>query len=210
MSTTGRINTTGKRGIAAGLALALTALLAPAEATSVKDLTLTQLVAESTSIVRVKVTGREAGWGRHLDQPAIVTEHRFSSSHKPLLGEPLRDLTLFGGEVEGERQTLVGQPELVPGREYFLLLTQARPVQCPLVGIWKGVFELRRGQVFQEGRPVVDVVEDKVILGEDNERGMSPAALEAELRTRLAAIAKARAERRAAEQGAESAEEEAK
>ncbi len=190
MSTTG--NT--KRGIAAGLALALTALLAPAEATSVKDLTLTQLVSEATSIVRVKVTGREAGWGRHLDQPAIVSEHRFSSTHKPLLGEPLADLTLFGGEVQGERQTLVGQPELVPGREYLLLLTQARPVQCPLVGIWKGVFELRRGQVFQEGRPVVDVVDDALVLGQDNERGMSPAALEAELRSRLKALAAKKAE----------------
>lgn len=192
MSTTG--NT--KRRIAAGLALALTALLAPAEATSVKDLTLTQLVGEATSIVRVKVTHREAGWGRHLDQPAIVTEHVFASRHKPLLGEPLERLTLFGGEVQGERQTLVGQPELVPGREYILLLTQARPVQCPLVGIWKGVFELRAGQVFQEGRPVVDVVGDTLVLGEDNERGMSPRALEAELRTRVATLAKAKAAQR--------------
>lgn len=205
MSSTG--NTT--RRLSAGLALALTALLAPAQATSVKDLTLTELVAEATSIVRVKVTRRQASWGQHLGQPAIVSEHQLSSAHEPLLGEPLSELTLFGGEVGEERQTLEGQPELIPGREYLLLLTQARPVQCPLVGIWKGVFELRRGQVFQEGRPVVDVVGDKVLLGKDNERGMSPAALEAELRARLAALKAARAKEEAQQAESQGARDEA-
>lgn len=197
MSTTGK-KRGGRKLAGLGLALALTALLAPtdAEATSVKELTLTQLVAEADAVVRVKVRTRRVGWGRHLDQPAILTEHEFVSLHKPLLGEPLWDLTLFGGEVEGERQTLVGQPELVPGKEYLLLLIQRRAVQCPLVGIWKGVFELRKGQVFQRGLPVVDVVGDKVVLGKDNERGMSPEAFEAELRSRISVVAK----RRAAEQ----------
>ena len=194
MCTTGK-KRSGPRLAGMGLVLALIALGTPssAEATSVKDLTLSQLVADADAIVRVKVSGRSVGWGRHLEQAAIVTEHAFESEHTPLLGQPLRSLTLFGGEVEGERHTLVGQPELVPGGEYLLLLIQRRAVACPLVGVWKGVFELRKGRVFQEGRPVVDVVGDEVVLGEDNEQGMSAAALEAELRSRISARAKRRA-----------------
>ena len=170
----------------AALALAcLASLGAPAAGTSVKDLTLSELVADADAIVHVKVVKRQTRWGQHLEQPAIVTDHAFGALAAPLRGKPVEALTLFGGELGEERQTLEGQPELLQGREYILLLIRGRAVQCPIVGVWKGAFEVHEGQVFQEGRPVVDVVADKVELGRDNERGMSPAALLAELRQRV-------------------------
>ncbi len=188
---------TGWRTFAAGVVTlaALGGSVTPLRGTEAVELRWSELVARADVVARVRVRTRESAWGTWQGRPAIVTRHLLEPL-EVLSGEAPRELTLFGGAVGDERMTLVGQPDLMPGDEVFLFALR-RAAQCPLVGVWQGVFWVRRGRIERDGRPLVDVVEDWLVWGEDRKgaggaRGLTAKAFAQEVRRTLALLAEDR------------------
>lgn len=163
--------------------LAMVALATPAQATSVEPFTLAQTAHQADVIVHARVTRVDVGWGRHLGEPAIVTTLTLEQE-TAFKGKPLRTLTLFGGTVGEHSMSLVGQPRFTAGDEVFLFV-ETKEQACPFVGIWYGVYTVERRQIHRGARPVADVSRGDVVLGKDNDRGMTVAAFAAELRNIL-------------------------
>lgn len=170
-------------GVVGLLAASLAA--APARATSVESLPLPRLVREAETIVQARVLKTTTGWGQHLERRAIVTQVVFGEA-QPLKGTPPRTLQLFGGEADGLRMTLAGQPTLAAGDDVLLFL-HGGAVECPFVGVWQGVYHLKDGVVLREGRAVVDVVQGEVCLARDGEQPMSIGAFLDEVRRAISA-----------------------
>lgn len=178
------------RGFLLVAALALSAR--PTEATTVVPLTLEQALGHADVVVRARVIEARARWGTHEGRRAIVTDVTLGEE-RPLAGEPLRTLTVFGGTLDGVTMTLAGQPTLRAGDD-VLLLVDRDAAHCPFVGVWHGVYHVRDGQVTREGRPVIDVdAEGHVVLGRPRERGVAPETFERLVR---AALERARARER--------------
>jgi hypothetical protein len=158
------------------LLLAVLLLALPARATTVRPLTLRETVARATSIVRARVADARPRWRER----AIVTDVVLADV-RALAGEPVERLTLFGGALDGLVMTLAGQPVLAKGDDVLLLLDRDAE-RCPFVGVWHGVFHVHDGQTFRSSpggdRPVIDQVDDRIVLGRPHERGVSPEALE--------------------------------
>lgn len=175
-----------KASLGLGVVGLLAALLvpSPARATSVEDLPLPRLVREAGTIVQARVVKTLTTWGQHLERRAIVTQVVFGEA-QALKGTAPATLQLFGGEVDGLRMTLVGQPKLAAGDDVLLFL-HAEQVECPFVGVWQGVYQLRDGVVLREGRAVVDVVQGEVCLARDGEQPMSVGAFLDEVRRAIA------------------------
>ncbi len=158
---------------------------APARATSVESMPLPRLVREAEAIVQARVVKTTVGWGQHLERRAIVTQVVFGEA-QPLKGTAPATLQLFGGEADGLRMTLAGQPTLAAGDDVLLFL-HGGAVECPFVGVWQGVYQLKDGVVLREGRAVVDVVQGEVCLARDGEQPMSIGAFLDEVRRAISA-----------------------
>lgn len=162
-----------RRG-AAVVAIALGALAGAAKATTVRPLTLAETVRHAESIQRVRVTRSRVAWGKHLGQRAIVTTLTLTTV-EALRGRRVASLDLFGGTIGGRTLRLLGQPELKRGDEAVLFLEKDRQrLPSPFVGIWHGVYLLKDGQVFRQGRPLVDFAKGHAVFGKDNQRGLAP------------------------------------
>ncbi len=191
------------------LGVAYAPWLGVAYATSVAPLTLDEAAAEAEVVVRARVAKASSTWGLHLGRRAIVTEVVLDRE-EPLRGAPVGHLTLFGGAVGDHVMRLEGQPSLSTGDEVLLLLAGVGARACPFVGVWQGVYHLREGRVWREGRPVVDVVRGEVLLGRDGERPMREGDFLACLEAALARAAAHAPAKTAAEQAPTPRPEEAR
>lgn len=116
-----------------------------ASATTVRAMSLSDLIDESATVARVKVTGSLARFAG--DEGRIVTEVRLSVLDA-WKGGGQRELTLIlpGGVVGRIGQRVEGTPVLKVGQEYVLFLEARGTVFTP-AGFHQGVFavELRGG-----------------------------------------------------------------
>lgn len=122
-------------------------------AMSVSAPTFPELVAESATIVRARVTGVVS---RRVDTPQgeiIKTFVTFEVS-QPLKGAPAPKLTLsfVGGQVGLDRLDVPGMPQFERGTDEFLFVS-GKPGICPLVGAMHGRFRVLTEQ--KAGRPYV-------------------------------------------------------
>jgi hypothetical protein len=120
---------------------ALLACLAPLHGATLERLTLDEMIAKSTAIVRGKVTGSWAGFSG----PVIYTHYTIQVSEQ-LKGDPSGsvEVAIPGGEVKGLRQSFSGAPVLNQGEEYVLLLWTANGAPTQVIGLTQGLFSLPR------------------------------------------------------------------
>jgi hypothetical protein len=119
--------------------LALLACLAPLHGATLERLTLDEMIAKSTAIVRGKVTGSWAGFSG----PVIYTHYAIQVEER-LKGDASGSIEVVipGGEARGMRQSFSGAPVLNQGGEYVLLLWTGKSGVTQVIGLTQGLFTL--------------------------------------------------------------------
>jgi len=117
------------------------ALLAPAGATTLLKMSMNDLITQSTSIVRARVTGsRSAAIGQD-----IYTYYQLQVSDTLKQGAILpAEVAVAGGVYGNLRQIGIGSPVLTQGQEYVLFLWTGRSGMTQLIGLSQGMFSLKQ------------------------------------------------------------------
>lgn len=118
-------------------ALLLVLLAQPGQTTTLQHLSLEDLAARATAVVRGFAGGSHAEQEGALafTTSAFEVVERWKGNPEPAL-----TVSLPGGA----RSPFAGVPTLVPGREYVLFLWTGPSGRTQVVGLSQGVFEVRR------------------------------------------------------------------
>ncbi len=119
--------------------LASVALLVPAGATTLLKMSMNDLILQSTSIVRARVTGSRS----------VATGHDIYTYYQLQISETLKqtgilpaEVAVPGGVYGNLRQIGVGSPVFTQGKEYVLFLWTGRSGRTQVIGLSQGLFSL--------------------------------------------------------------------
>lgn len=128
--------------------LTLAVLVATAEATTLLRLSMDDMIRQSTSIVRAKVTATSSSF-RGRD---IYTHYQFqvleTLKAAPLGsgGGAVTDVAVPGGVASGLREMVPGAPTLAVGQEYVIFLWTSRSGLTQVIGLSQGLFNVLQDQ----------------------------------------------------------------
>jgi hypothetical protein len=121
------------------LALVVTSGIVPLQGATLERLSLADMTAKSTAIVRGTVTGSKA----FASGPIIYTHYaiQVTESYK---GGPQdgQDVAVPGGSANRLQQTFPGAPQLKAGEEYVLFLWTGPSGLTQIIGLTQGLFTL--------------------------------------------------------------------
>lgn len=131
-----RIGSTATLGMLVGL-------IAQMGATTLQQLTLDDMVRQSTSIVRVRIGGSRSAY----QGSAIYTYFQLQvletwKSSGKAGARNATEVAVPGGAVDGIRQNVTGAPELKTGQEYVLFLWTSRSGLTQVIGLSQGRFSV--------------------------------------------------------------------
>jgi hypothetical protein len=120
-------------------ALVLTVCMSPLQSATLERLSLDDMIAKSTAIVRGKVSSSNAV----ATGPVIYTEYtiQVSERFKGAAGDSVQ-VSVPGGTVNGLRQSFSGAPTLNPGDEFVFFLFTGRDGRSAIIGLTQGLFSL--------------------------------------------------------------------
>jgi hypothetical protein len=110
-----------------------------ARATTLIQLTLGDMIRQSTGIVRARVTGSSAG----LRGQEIYTFYHLQVLESPKPGENHAteiDVAVPGGTLNGMQQVVVGAPVIATGSEYVVFLWTGKSGLTQIMGLSQGLF----------------------------------------------------------------------
>ena len=144
----------------ARVALWLALCLAPAWSATLERLTLDDMIAKSTAIVRGQVTGTATAY-----RGTVIYTHFKVNVSEQFKGAAMStaDVLVPGGTVNGIRQTYPGAPQLVVGQEYVLFLWTSHSGATFTLGFTQGVFTLPKdssGHVVAVRAPTTETILD--------------------------------------------------
>jgi hypothetical protein len=123
------------RLLSVGYALALTLL--PLQCATLEQLSLSDMSAKSTAIVRAKVVSSYAA----MSGPVIYTHYQLQVSERYKGGaQSTVDLAIPGGVANGVRQVWGGAPQLDTGDEYVFFLWTGKSGLTQVMGLSQGLF----------------------------------------------------------------------
>lgn len=121
------------------LAMLLVAGIMPLQCATLERLSLDDLIAKSTAIVRGKVTGAAAAFSG----PVIYTHYTIQVSEQfKGAGQNSIDVVVPGGTANGLRQSFAGAPVLNPGDEFVFFLYTGKSGLTTVTGLTQGLFSL--------------------------------------------------------------------
>jgi hypothetical protein len=113
--------------------------LLPASATTLEKLSLDDMIAKSTAVVR----GRVQGCTAEFRAPIIYTHCKVAISEHWKGNTPaIADVMILGGTFKGTTQSFPGAPKLTEGEEYVLFLWTGRSGMTQIIGFSQGAFSL--------------------------------------------------------------------
>ena len=121
--------------------MGLAAVLWPLGATTLLQLTLNDMIKQSTGIVRATVTGTRMdyrGTDIYTYYQLQVSEDWRSPGLTPAV--PQIEVAIPGGAAQGARQTVAGAPSLQVGQEYVVFLWTSRSGLTQVIGLSQGLF----------------------------------------------------------------------
>ena len=129
--------------------LALTGIVSPLPATTLIQLSMTDLIQKSTSIERVQVT---SSWTA-LQGGTIYTYYQLQviETLKPG-GALITQVAVPGGVAGGVRQSVAGAPSLTTGGQYVIFLWTGRSGLTQVIGLSQGLFSVGQDA---SGNPVL-------------------------------------------------------
>ena len=152
-------------------------------------LSLGDMIAKSTSIVRGKVLDS----GTAVSGTVIFTHYRVQVTERLKgSGPAVVDLAMPGGAVNGIRQRYSGVPQFQPGDEYLFFLWTGKAGLTQVIGLTQGLFAVAAGGA---GDPVVTRTSShELMLDAESHQPVKDQTLVmplSELRSRIAAGLKA-------------------
>ena len=107
------------------------------QSATLQQLSMSDLIAKSTSIVRGTVQGSYSAFSG----PVIFTHYRVQVAEKwkGASGATV-DVAVPGGVANGIRQTYSGAPQFQPGEQYVLFLWTGKSGMTQIMGFSQGVF----------------------------------------------------------------------
>lgn len=124
------------------LTLVLTFCMSPLQSATLERLSLDDMIAKSTLIVRGKVAAASAA----LAGPVIYTHYQVQVSER-FKGQVSGtvDVQVPGGTANGLRQSFSGAPTLNAGDEFVFFLYTGRDGRTTILGLTQGLFALDGG-----------------------------------------------------------------
>jgi hypothetical protein len=119
------------------LAIGMLATLPSLHASTLERLSLDDMIAKSTEIVRGRILDSHAA----VRGPVVYTVVRVEVLERwkgPSVGQV--EVAIPGGVYEGIRQTYAGAPTLEPGTDYVLFLWTGKSGITQVIGLSQGVF----------------------------------------------------------------------
>lgn len=112
-------------------------------AVSVMPPDFTELVAEATQIVRVRITEISVRWDESAHGPVIHTYVK-AETLKTLKGgdQATINLRLLGGQIGDVSMQIADMPTFEVGQTYILFIAGNHQSFCPLVGVMHGSYPL--------------------------------------------------------------------
>jgi hypothetical protein len=122
------------------------ATLSVAQATTLQQLSLNDMILKSTAIVRghVQLTGSTFRGSNIYTQYTVQVTEQWK-------GTPAAQINFAvpGGMANGLRQTIAGSPNLINGQEYVLYLWTSRTGLTQIIGLSQGIFVSANGAVMR-------------------------------------------------------------
>lgn len=116
-------------------------VLVPASATTLEKLSLDEMIAKSTAIVR----GRVQGCFGEYKAPVVYTHCNLAVSEQWKGTTPaVADVFVLGGTAKGLTQNFPGAPKLSEGEEYVLFLWTGRSGRAQIIGFSQGAFDVTK------------------------------------------------------------------
>jgi len=114
----------------------------PLQCATLQRLSLDDMIAQSTAIVRATVTGSYAAYsGRVIyTHYSIQVSERFKGGSQGSM-----DVAVPGGTANNLRQTFAGAPEFQPGDEYVFFLWTGKSGLTQVIGLTQGLFSIAPG-----------------------------------------------------------------
>ena len=121
------------------------AVVAIAGATTLQQLSLDDMVRQSTGIVRAKVTGSHS----ELRGQNIYTYYHLqileaAKAPRPETPGQAIEVAVPGGSLNGIRQVAIGAPQLSTGSEYVVFLWTSKSGLTQIIGLSQGLFQTAR------------------------------------------------------------------
>jgi hypothetical protein len=115
--------------------------VAQLQSATLQQLSMSDLIAKSTSIVRGTVLGSYTAFSG----PVIFTHYRVQVAErwKGSAGATV-DVAVPGGVVSGVRQTYSGAPQFQPGDQYVLFLWTGKSGMTQIMGFSQGAFAVAK------------------------------------------------------------------
>ena len=117
------------------LAVALTSCLMPLQSATLERLTLNDMAAKSSTIVRAKVLDSYAS----LSGAAIYTHYKIQVTER-LKGTSVADVAVRGGIAGNLQQVVPGAPKFNKGDEYVFFLWTGKDGLNQVIGLTQGLF----------------------------------------------------------------------
>ena len=168
------------------LAMLVTACVLPLPSATLERLSLDDMIARSTTIVRGKVT---ASWAAFTG-PVIYTHYQIQVSEQ-FKGTPRNSVEVMvpGGAAKGLSQNFSGSPVLQQGDEFVFFLWTSKGGITWITGLTQGLFSLPPGDAGVD-RMATRAASRELMLDHDTSRPVKDTALTmslSELRSRIAA-----------------------
>ena len=121
---------------------ALLLLVSSAWATTLEQLSVDQMIQQSTAIVRAKVTGSYAA----SRNGSIYTFYRLQvTENLKSTTAPSVEVAVPGGVLGKVMQSVAGAPSLNVGSDYVLFLWTSRSGLTQVIGLSQGAFDVKSG-----------------------------------------------------------------
>jgi hypothetical protein len=126
------------------LAILSSALAVAASAATLQKLTLDDMIAQCSDIVRGRVVASSAAFKGTPGRAGIIYTHYTISVAERWKGNQASkiDVAVPGGVALGYRQVFAGAPSLSPGDEYVFFLWTSRSGLTQIIGLTQGLFSL--------------------------------------------------------------------
>ena len=113
-----------------------------AHTATLQQLSMDQMSQLATAVVRARVTASSASFYPGPGAPTIYTHYKLSVS-EVWKGAATTEVMLPGGDVNGQKQSFPGVPELRIGGEYILFLWKSPTTGIVhTMGLTQGIFEI--------------------------------------------------------------------
>jgi len=114
--------------------------VAPLPGSTLQQLSLTDMIQKSTTIVNGVV---QPGWSPALRGSMVYTHYQLSvSAAYKGVPQAVIDVAVPGGAINGIQQAFAGAPALVSGQNYVLFLWTSKSGLTQVIGLSQGLFNI--------------------------------------------------------------------